>query len=132
MFIISKITEFIDYLRYREAVIQANENHSKNGERYYVMPSHDSKGKILLVVMDRRNFRKLKHKNYISNKAKTSDLVSECFYCTPYRNGNGFLDSKGRKLKYKQYLSYCKAQRQLKRKYKREMKAKKNEQKRQK
>lgn len=78
--------KFKAYLRYREAVKKADEAHAKTGERYYVMPS--SGNKKALLIMDRFNFRKLKHKGYITNKAFVADLERECFYATPYKDGS--------------------------------------------
>lgn len=74
-------------LRLTEAIRQADKAHAETGGRYYVMPVSGKNGQ--LIVMDRANFRKLKHKRYISPDAKVADLERECFYCTPYRNGNG-------------------------------------------
>ena len=70
---------------YSLAVRKADNAHSENGERYYVMPSEDGR----LVVVDRRNFSILKRKNYISKDASVADMQRECFYCTPYRYGKG-------------------------------------------
>ena len=64
--------------------------------------------------MDRSNFRKLKQKGYINRNANQRDLLQECFYCTAYRNGDGYLDDKGRKVKLQLYFSWCKVQRMLK------------------
>ena len=60
------ITKLRDYLRYSEAVKKADEAHAKDGDRYYVVPSNNKDGKILLLVMDRKNFRRLKFKGYIN------------------------------------------------------------------
>ena len=108
------ITKLRDYLRYREAVKKADEAHAKDGDRYYVVPSNNKDGKILLLVMDRKNFRRLKFKGYINKDAKIRDLINESFYFTPYLNGDGYLDAEGRKLKLKLYYSYCKAMRNIK------------------
>ena len=105
------ISKFFDYLRYREAVRKADEAHAKTGERYYVMPTEDRKK---LLVIDRANFRKMRHKGYINKQAVVRDLISEAFYFTPYRNGNGYLNEEGRKFKLKLYFSYCEAKRELK------------------
>lgn len=102
------ITKFIDYLRYREAVKKAEKAHRETGERYYVMPASGTT-KPALIIMNRDNFRKLRKKHYINNNAKVRDLLNECFYCTAYPNGDGFLDNKGRKLKLSLYFSYCQA-----------------------
>ncbi len=111
------ILQFVDYLRYREAVKQADNAHEKTGERYYVMPVHptrnDKSNKTSLIILNRNNFRKMKKKHYINHNATQRDLVNECFYCTTYSNGNGYLDEAGRKVKLANYFSYCKATRQL-------------------
>lgn len=113
--------KFFDYLRYREAVIKADKAHATTGERYYVMPSTSGK----LLIMDRTNFRGLKKKHYICYSAKVRDLINECFYLTPYRNDDGYLDSKGLKMKRALYYSWCEAfrkQKKLKKKSKKEAK----------
>ena len=93
------------YLRYREAVRKANEAHERTGERYYVMPASGTKKALL--VMDRFNFRRLKHKGYITNKAFVADLERECFYATPYRNGTAEMPASVIELKKQQYYSWC-------------------------
>ena len=93
-------------LRLKEAVRQADKAHKETGERYYVMPNGNS-GK--LIIMDRFNFRKLKQKRYVSHNVFVSDLERECFYCTPYRNGNGNLPKEVINMKRCQYIEYlCK------------------------
>jgi hypothetical protein len=91
-------------LRLREAIRQAIEAHNSNGHRYYVMPTSGSSGQ--LVIMDRDNFRKLKQKRYINPRTYVRDLESECFYCTPYRNGAGELSAEAIALKKTQYYSW--------------------------
>lgn len=87
---------------YSLAVRKADNAHSENGERYYVMPSEDGR----LVVVDRRNFRILKRKNYISKDASVADMQRECFYCTPYRNGKGGMPSDIAALKHSIFLDW--------------------------
>lgn len=101
---------FKNYLQLREAVRQADKAHAENGDRYYVMPSKDGK----LIIMDRKNFRKLKQKGYISRKANVNDLVSESFYFTSYANGGGYLPEPYRVAKVKSYFSWCEAIHKLK------------------
>ncbi len=72
-------------LRLREAIRQADKAHKETGERYYVMPATSKRGETRLLIMDRRNFRKLKQKRYISRNAMVRHLERECFYCTPYK-----------------------------------------------
>lgn len=91
-------------LRLREAIRQTDEKHKETGERYYVMPAGGKKGQ--LIIMDRKNFRKLKQKGYINHNTFVSDLECECFYCTPYKNGSGTLPSVVMTLKRKQYFSW--------------------------
>lgn len=92
------------YLRYRKAVIKADEAHLSTGERYYVMPlSHKKK---TLIVLDRTRFRYLKRKGYIPRRAITADLERECFYCTPYANGTCQLSQEYINIKRKQYYQW--------------------------
>jgi hypothetical protein len=107
----NKIRKLIAYLRYREAVKQADKAHQETGERYYV-PYGDGK----LIIVDRKNFRSLKNKHYIDHKVKVRDLLAECFYFTPYRNGNGYIDDVARKVKLESYYSYIDAVRKTKKK----------------
>lgn len=105
--------QLTDYLRYREAVKMADDAHAKDGDRYYVVASNNEKGKPGLIIMDRKNFRRLRFKGYINKKANIRDLVAECFYCTPYASGDGYLDAAGRKLKQALYFSYCESVRKI-------------------
>lgn len=90
---------------YREATRKADKAHADDGKRYYVLPSAEGK----LLIMDRENFRILKHKHYINSSARVQDLVNECFYCTPYRNGDGALSPEQLNIKRQQYRSWRKA-----------------------
>lgn len=90
-------------LRLDEAIRQADKAHEETGNRYYVIPNGNS-GK--LIIMDRKNFRKLKQKHYLSHEILVHDLELGCFYCTPYRDGNGTLPEKVIKLKRAQYFNY--------------------------
>lgn len=96
----------------REAIRQADEAHSKNGHRYYVMPTSGETGQ--LVIMDRDNFRKLKQKGYIGIRTFVSDLERECFYCTPYSNGSGELPADIIKQKRASYYSWLEVIRKIK------------------
>lgn len=91
-------------LRLTEAVRQADEAHKETGERYYVMPTTGTSGQLL--IMDRSNFRKLKQKGYITHDATVANLEMECFYCTPYRNGEGVLPTEIVSMKRKQYFKW--------------------------
>lgn len=92
-------------LIYREAIRKADRAHNSDGGRYYVMPSAEGK----LLIMDRKNFRIFKRKQYINSNATVKDMLNECFYCTPYRNGTEALPPLVVALKRKQYLSWCEA-----------------------
>ncbi len=97
-------------LMYREAVRKADRAHDEDGKRYYVMPSAEGK----LLIVDRENFRILKRKHYISGKATVQDLLNECFYHTPYRNGDLAIDPFVREVKKQQYFSWREALLKLK------------------
>lgn len=114
---------FKDYLLLREAVRKADNAYEKTGNRYYVTGSMDGK----LVVMDRKNFRKLKQKGYISRDARISDLIIQSFYFTPYALGDGRMSEDVRKKMIKSYYKWredFRRSEKMKRKIRRE--AKKN------
>lgn len=118
---------FKDYLLLREAVRKADNAYEKTGNRYYVTGSMDGK----LVVMDRKNFRKLKQKGYISRDARISDLIIQSFYFTPYALGDGRMSEDMRKKMIKSYYKWredFRRSEKMKRKIRRE--AKKNGKKR--
>lgn len=94
------------FLRYGEAVRKAEKAHEKTGERYYVLPIGNEEK---LVVMDRRNFRKLKFKGYMPSNLHIANLEKECFYCTSYRNGKDGLPQKIAELKLKEYYHWVEA-----------------------
>lgn len=96
--------KFLASLRLYEAIRMANDAHSKDGERYYVMPTSGKSGQ--LVIMNRTNFRKLKQKHYIKLNSSVYDLETKCFYCTPYKNGTGKLSHDIIKMKRKFYYSW--------------------------
>ena len=103
------LVKFVAYLRLREAVNLADKAHAETGQRYYVVPSANK-----LVILDRKNFRILKHKNYINYSARVNNLIVESFYFTPYRNGDGYLSRSYRKKKIMQYFDWVKATRKAK------------------
>lgn len=96
--------KFIATLKFNEAVRKANNEHAKTGNRYYVMRTSGTSGQ--LIIMDRKNFRLLKQKRYISNKVFVRDLEKECFYCTPYKNGSGELPPKIYEFKKQCYFNW--------------------------
>ena len=90
-------------LRLHEAITQADNAHRETGNRYYVLPNGTAGN---LIIMDRKNFRKLKQKHYMSSSLWVRDLEKECFYCTPYRNGTGTLSKEAIALKRAQYFHF--------------------------
>lgn len=91
-------------LRLWDAVRQADIAHAETGNRYYVMPLNALDDK--LIVMDRRNFRIIRRKGYITKQAKILNVEKECFYCTSYCNGTGALSPADITLKRKQYFAW--------------------------
>jgi hypothetical protein len=77
-------SKFKAYLRLREAVIQADKAHAKDGARYYVIPAANEK----LLITDRKHFRILKQKGYIHRDRTVTDLIAFSFYFTPYKDGS--------------------------------------------
>lgn len=97
--------KIVAYTRWYYAIKKADSEHERTGDRYYVIAGNGEN----LVVTDRRVFRKFKQKGYISRQANVSDMLRECFYFTPYRNGDGFITKEYLDKKRKQYYSYLDA-----------------------
>lgn len=70
--------KFKAYLTLRSAIQLAEEQYCKDMDRYYVV--HDIRGK--LIVMCRKDFKYLKRKHIISERARITDVIRECFYYT--------------------------------------------------
>lgn len=105
-------------LRFREAVRKADEEHMRTGARYYVMPLSGNDGK--LVILDRYDFRKLKHKGYIPSKVFVRDLERECFYFTPARGGNGRLQpgmERWKRGQFYHWYAWCARSRKMKKRH---------------
>lgn len=107
-----------DYLRLWKAIEKADNEFRKKPNRYYVLPTKNGK----LVICDRRNFRLLKKKHYIREEATIRDCLNECFYFTPYANGNGYITEESETIKRQQYFRWCQALRELAKKKKQEAK----------
>ena len=104
--------QFFAYLRLWEAVRKADEAYRLHRRRFYVLPGADRS----LVIMDRSNFRILKRKGYISQKAIAHDAMMESFYFTPHADGSGRLSESGRRHKVQRYFSWYAAQLKAKKK----------------
>lgn len=89
-------------LELREAIKKANNAHANTGERFFVMPYIDGR----LVVMDRKNFRKLRFKGYINRGVYVNDLLLDSFYFTPCRSGNMPMSESLRKNKVKRFFEW--------------------------
>lgn len=107
MYIFHIFRHFRDYLRLRAAVKMADEQHAKDGDRYYVVPSTNGQ----LLVMDRKNFKKMKQKGYIDKKVNLNDLRRSAFYYTPYPNGSDAMNEALKKEGAEMYYAWCNFQR---------------------
>ena len=96
---------FKAFLALREAIRKADNAFLDGRGRFYVLGSADGK----LVVTDKKNFRILKRKGYISRFATTQDAINECFYFTPFKDGHGRITPEIMAVKRKQYLAWCDA-----------------------
>lgn len=89
------------WMRYAEAVSQADAAHISDGDRYYVVPfNHGGR----LMVVNRHNFRLLKRKGYISTKKSMQDVQHGAFYYTANRAGVG-MDEATKKEREQLYYS---------------------------
>lgn len=94
--------KFKAMLQLREAIKKADNAHAATGERFFVMPTTDGK----LLVMDRRNFRRLKFKNYVNRNVVINNLLTESFYFTPCRGERLPMAEELRKKKVKQFFEW--------------------------
>jgi hypothetical protein len=104
------------FLMLNQAEAQADAAFRQYGRRFFVMPTQDGK----LFVMDRYDLRRMKVKHYISKNCHVDDLIRECFYFTPIKNGLGVINPQDRdnrrRAYYKWYDLTCKVNRIRKRK----------------
>lgn len=98
------IQQLYYYLRYREAVRKAEMAHFNDSDRYYVLPYDGTK----LMIVDRKNFKMLKRKGYIDERATMKDVMAECFYFTAGKNQPS-MSQWQQKIKLKQYYAYITA-----------------------
>ena len=91
---------FKAFLRFREAIRQADAAFVKTNQRHYVLPTPDG----MLIIMNRKNFRELKRKGYIDRSTYILGLEKGCLYCTPYSNGTRGMNSETREERYQRYL----------------------------
>lgn len=92
------------FLQYRYAVRKADKAHLQDRTRFYVMPN--AKGKIRLIVTDRKNFRRLRMKHYVNNAMMMDDVMSRCFYYTPDASGKGAITDTVRTAKFYMYMGW--------------------------
>lgn len=84
----------------------ADQAHAKTRQKFYVLPTKDGK----LVVMDRKNFRGLRRKGYISRDAKVPALSTNSVYHTADARGMGYIDPRFLRYKFNDYIKFLKAQ----------------------
>ena len=104
--------KFYAFLQYRRAVQMADKAHEENGARFYVMPN--ARGKIRLIVTDRKNFRRLRMKHYIDSNVKMEDVLQHCFYYTPYASGDGAITEAETSAKLARYYAWVDRRRKRK------------------
>ena len=112
------------YLRFKEAMRQADAQLVKTGQRHYVLP-----GKFCdLFICDRHNFRGLRLKHYITNShAKMAEVVRECFYHTPYKSGTGAMEMEDLEKRWERYYVWYERERRRKAAHKVEQRKKRHE-----
>lgn len=92
-------------ISYTLAVREAEEAHARNRQRYYVVPGMNGK----LVVIDRKNFREIRDKHYISRRTRFNLLATKSYYYTPYGNDNPLdrMSSSMMRTKMKEYIAWA-------------------------
>lgn len=83
---------------YRRAVSMADEAFADTGQRQYVIRGYKS-GRRVLIVTDKRHFKKMKRDGLMKEKYMTSDMARLCYYHTDYLVGGGKMDADVRKMR---------------------------------
>ena len=120
----NRFQSFRAFLIYRRAVMMAEKAHKQNGNRYFVIPCVGSK--VELIVTDRKNFRGLKRKHYISEDLHIEDVLARCFYFTASKLGSdGPTDEqlRNRQMTYQLWYEERRKQRKVERAHHRHLRA---------
>lgn len=119
------------FLMYRKAVLEAEKAHKEHNVRYYVLPNIGKK--VMLIVCDRKNFRVLRAKHYISSDIQITDVKKKSFYYTEQGDGTGKMEDDQLRLRqtayqfwYAQRIMQMKEERKAFRKAQRKARWKKN------
>ena len=88
-------------IAYENAVRNAEEQLASTGDRTYVIKSGSK-----LLLINRKNFRKMKKRGIIKKTATILDLQQNCYYCTSYVNGKDQMPDEVVKIKKKQCINY--------------------------
>ena len=92
------------FLKLNEAIKQADEAFARTGFRHYILPLQTKKKELLIV--DKKNFKKMKQKGYIDKSITITDVRKYCFYCTSFTNGIDKLSGPELRVKRKNYFKW--------------------------
>lgn len=89
-------------IQLKYAIKEAGKKHRAWNVRYYVIPNFDHR----LITCNRYEIRKYRTDGYFDYSAKMDNFKEECFYYTPYANGQGAISIKEQEAKRKAWLNY--------------------------
>lgn len=91
-------------VKYDRAVKMANKAYEETGHMHFVIPNRN--GKIVLVVMDRKNFRSIRDKGYIDKNARMLHLYATCVYHTPNAKGENGMTADAISWRKRKFISW--------------------------
>lgn len=89
-------------IQLKYAVREAEKKYRQRNVRYYVIPNFEHR----LITRNRYEIRKYHTDGYFDYSAKMDNFKEECFYYTPYANGQETISVKEQEAKRKAWLNY--------------------------
>lgn len=96
-------------IQLKYAIKEAEEKYKKGNVRYYVIPNFNHK----LITCSRAEIRRYRTEGYFDHSAKMDNFKDECFYYTPYANGQDPISVGRKENKRKLWLNYVLQSRNL-------------------
>ena len=97
------------FLTFREAVKMANQAYKDCNQRFYIVTTPDNR----LVIMNRRQFRILRRKDYIAKDERITDLAYKSIYHTPDGSGRGGISAECLRSRFHVYLDVVREHEQM-------------------
>lgn len=85
---LTRVKNLRSFIQLQFAIMQADERHQRDGDRYYVVPYKRGK----LVIFSKKSLKEGKREKIFDPNSTVATLEKKCFYHTPYQNGSKAMD----------------------------------------